>query len=73
MADDVTAELVRGAAVVLLHREIMLHGEVVLSPTDFAIAANAEGSGQAIQLSVRGGGTDVVLTHSKPDASRSID
>lgn len=54
------------AAVVFLHREIVSHGEVRLTPEDFMAIQRSEDTGQFIQL--RLDGRDIVLYHGRPDA-----
>lgn len=63
-------EPIKMAAVALLHREIVRHGQVILTQADFDEAEAAEARGQAIQLTI---GVDdaVVFTHVKADRSHN--
>lgn len=60
------AEAVTAAAVALLHREIVRHGQVVLSMDDFLTPDT-----QVIEINV-GPNESIVLSHGKADAGREI-
>jgi hypothetical protein len=66
------SDLIGAAAIVLLHREIRAHGKVVLTPKDFVLEEEATRNNQEIVLETNGTG-DVIFTHGKRDAGRSVD
>jgi hypothetical protein len=65
------AEAIRGAAIVLLHREIRAHGYVSLTQSDFNDASFAELSEQEITLTL-GPNEEVILSHTKQDLGRTM-
>lgn len=69
--DPELAEVIRSAGIVLLHREVAKHGQVVLTTRDFAAAEAAEAAGQVLRL--RAGPSDsVIFTHDKREEGRPV-